>query len=76
MFESTNLRERKKSLETIWVQLSEEFTLSTLGYNDLFSEMARTIFKRYSDPSEKIRELSFRLTKLFFQVPSSFFTPS
>jgi hypothetical protein len=72
MFESTNLRERKKSLETIWTQLSEEYTLSSLGYNELFSEMARSIFKRYSDPCEKIRDLSFRLTRLFFEVPVAF----
>jgi hypothetical protein len=55
-------------MESIWTQLSEEFSLSPLEYNDLFSEMARPIFKRFSDPAERVRDLAFKLTKLFFQV--------
>jgi uncharacterized protein YlxP (DUF503 family) len=68
MFESGNLKDRKRAVESILTELSEEFSLSPLEYNDLFSEMARPIFKRYSDPAERVRDLAFKLTKLFFQV--------
>lgn len=55
-------------MELIWRQLSDEYSMSTIEYNDLMSEMARPIFKKFADSTEKIRDLAFRITKLFFEV--------
>lgn len=55
-------------MELIWRQLSDEYTMKTVDYNEVLSEMARPIFKRFSDTTEKIRDLAFRVTKLLFEV--------
>ena len=65
---------RRKSLETIKTTLFEEFKLSTEDYGEVFSDICKSIFKRFADPVEKNRELAFRITMLFFEHASDFFS--
>lgn len=69
---AANVNERRQALQKLHLLLFTEFSMSTTGYNEVFRDTCKTLFKRYSDPSEKCRELSLRITLSFFERATDF----
>lgn len=69
---SENMNERRKALLKLKNTLFIDNTMSIEDYNLVFREASKPIFKRYSDPSEKCREISLSITQLFFENSKDF----
>ncbi len=59
---------RKRALQHLHKALTMEYKLEVeREYNTVFHDICKPLFKRYSDPVEKCRELAHQITKYFFQ---------
>ena len=67
---SDDMNDRRRALEKLQKTLFIEHTMTTADYNEIFRESCKLIFKRYSDVSEKCRELSLKITQSFFERSS------
>ena len=65
-----DMNDRRRALQKIQKILFTDYTMSTGDYNEVFRESCKSIFKRYSDVSEKCRELSLKVTQSFFELSS------
>lgn len=63
---------RKKALESLKELLFESSSLTPQEYGKLFRELCKPLFRRFSDPTEKCRELAQIITKGFFQRCNDF----
>ena len=63
---------RRKALQKLHRTLFTENSLSTGDYNQVFRDCCKSVFRRFSDPSEKCRELSLKITQSFFDCASDF----
>lgn len=57
---------RRKALAQLEKTLFYDNSMDEKGYSQVFHDICKPIFKRYADSSEKCREISQRITKLFF----------
>lgn len=67
-----NANDRRQALQRLHLVLFTEFSMSITDYNEVFRDICKTLFKRYSDPSEKCRDLSLRITQSFFEKANDF----
>ena len=70
MTNSEDVAQRKQAMTTLYRVLFEESTMVASDYSIVFRDVAKPIFKRFSDPVEKCRELAFKLTRAFFENAS------
>lgn len=72
---STNAEDvntRRRALQKLHKIMFIEYTMCTGDYNEVFRDCCKSIFRRFSDPSEKCRELSLKITQSFFDYASDF----
>lgn len=69
---SDDISIKKNSFIQLEKSLFIENTMSDEDYNEIFSDICKTIFKKFADPAGKSRELSMKVTKLFFQNATNF----
>ena len=62
-----DVNDRRRALQKLHKTLFIEYSMTTSDYNEVFRESCKLIFKRFSDPSEKCRELSLKITQKFFE---------
>ena len=67
-----DINTRRKALQKLHKILFSEYTMSTADYNVVFRDCCKSVFRRFSDPSEKCRELSLKITQSFFDYASDF----
>lgn len=67
-----DINDRRRALQKLYVTLFTDYTMTTIDYNEIFRDSCRTIFKKFSDPSEKCRELSLKITMSFFECAADF----
>jgi len=61
---------RRRALTVLHKCLFQEHILSDEDYGEVFQSICKTIFKRFTDPVEKCREMAFKITQSFFQNTS------
>ena len=66
------VNDRRRALQKLHKTLFVDYSMSTIEYNIVFRDSCKVIFKRFSDTSEKCRELSLKITQSFFQSASDF----
>ena len=66
------VNDRRRALQKLHKTLFVDYSMSAIEYNIVFRDSCKVIFKRYSDTSEKCRELSLKITQSFFQSASDF----
>jgi hypothetical protein len=74
-FNSTNAEDvntRRKALQKLHRTLFTAYTMCTGDYNEVFRDCCKSVFRRFSDPSEKCRELSLKISQSFFDCASDF----
>jgi hypothetical protein len=64
---STDNNAKKKSLISLYDILFVEYTMSSMEYSEVFHDICKTIFKKFTDPVEKCREMSLKITSGFFE---------
>ena len=69
---SNDINIKKNSFIHLEKSLFVDNTMSEEDYNEVFSDICKPIFKKFADPSGKCRELSMKLTKMFFQNATDF----
>eukprot|EP01041_Mallomonas_annulata_P011277 gene11277-23590_t len=62
--------ERRRGLASLQRTLFIEHKMNPNDYSEVFRDICKTIFKRYSDSIEKCRELALTITQNFFKVIS------
>jgi hypothetical protein len=65
--EDSEVSVRKKALLSLYNTLFEEFNMTEDGYNEVFRDICKKIFKRFADSVEKCRELAQKITTRFFE---------
>lgn len=70
MTNSEDVAQRKQAMTTLHRIMFEESTMVASDYSIVFRDIAKPIFKRFSDPVEKCRELALKLTRAFFENAS------
>jgi hypothetical protein len=63
--------ERKKALQKIQQTLNSSTFLTEDDYSEIFKDISKTLFKRFSDDVEKCRELAFAITAVLFERSSN-----
>lgn len=61
---------KKKALQRIHKYLFVDCTMAATDFAEVFHEMCKPIFRTFESPSEKCRELAFKITRDFFLVVS------
>ena len=65
--EENEIGVRKRALTNLHSVLFNDFDMTEDGYNEVFRDVCKKIFKRFADPSEKCRELAQKITASFFE---------
>ena len=66
------VNDRRRALQKLHKTLFVDYSMSASDYNTVFRDSCKVIFKRFSDTSEKCRELSLKITQSFFLSASDF----
>ena len=61
-----DLTVRKQSLKKLKATLFDDFSLTDADYGEVFGEICKPLFLRFSDPAEKCRDTTLRIVDNFF----------